>query len=159
MTRENTILHVGDKAPGFVLPDVRTGRNAVLADLLGRPLLVYFARGTWCPTCRRWMGIIAENMPRIEQLGASAVTIMAQRRERMQSDLKDASFPFPILCDEGRTVVKEWGVWVKANFESINIARPANFVLGTDGTIRFIHIASVQFEYAPLDEILTALAE
>ena len=45
------------------------------------------------------------------------------------------------------------GVYVRANFESINIARPANFVLDAAGTIKFMHIASVQFEFASFDDI------
>ncbi len=47
MARESKVIKVGDKAPGFALPDARTGEVVKLADLLGRPLLVYFGRGTW----------------------------------------------------------------------------------------------------------------
>lgn len=47
MSRENRILSVGGKAPDFALPDASTGRTVKLADLLGRPLMIYFGRGTW----------------------------------------------------------------------------------------------------------------
>lgn len=157
MGRENVLLKVGDKAPDFALPDALTGETVRLADLLGKPLLVYFARGTWCPTCRRWMGEIEKNMPELEKRGAGTVTIMAQNPARMQDQLKSHSYPFHVLADAGRTVVKEWGVYVKANFESINIARPANFVLDAAGTIKFMHIASVQFEFASFDDIFATL--
>jgi peroxiredoxin len=157
MAYENKVLKVGDKAPEFMLPNALTGKKVALTDLLAKPLLLYFARGTWCPTCRRWMEIIEQHMPDLEKRGAGTATIMAQRLERMQSDLKDSSYPFPVLSDADRAVVKEWGVYVRANFESINIARPANFVVDTGGTIRFIHIASVQFEYASFDDILSTL--
>ncbi len=157
MARQNTVLEVGDQAPDFSLPDALTGETVTLESLLGRPLLVYFARGTWCPTCRKWMSIIENNMPELEKRGAGAVVIMAQRAARMRDDLKDTHYPFPVLADADRKVVKEWGVYVKANFESINIARPANFVLDAAGTIRFMHISSVQFEFASLDDILATL--
>ncbi len=64
--------------------------------------------------------------------------------------------PLPVLADAVRTVVKDYGVYVRANFEPINIARPANFVLDAAGTIRFIHIASVQFGFASFVDILAA---
>ena len=157
MARENKALKVGDKAPDFALPNALTGETVRLADLLGRSLLVYFGRGTWCPTCRKWMSEIEKNMPELEKRGARAVTIMAQDPTRMQDYLKSHSHPFPVLADAGREVVKEYGVYVRANFESINIARPANFVLDAAGTIRFIHISSVQFEFASFDDILAAI--
>jgi peroxiredoxin len=157
VAHENRLLKVGDMAPEFVLLDSLTGKNVALTDLLERPLLLYFARGTWCPTCRKWMSIIEQHMPQLEERGAGTATIMAQRLERMHTDLAGAGYPFPVLSDADRTVVKEWGVYVRANFESINIARPANFVLDTSGTIRFMHIASVQFEYASFDDILGTL--
>jgi len=157
MARENEVLKVGDKAPDFALPDVLTGETVRLTDLLAGPLLLYFARGTWCPTCRRWMGQIAERLPELQKRGAKAVTIVAQRPAGAAADIKDSHYPFPVLADAERTVVRQYGVYVRANFESVNIARPANFVLDTQGNVRFIHIASVQFEFASWDDILSIL--
>ncbi len=157
MARENEVLKVGDNAPDFALPDALTGETVRLADLLGRPLLVYFGRGTWCPTCRKWMSEIDRNMPTLEKRHARVVTIMAQDPARMQEYLKSHPHSFPVLADAERRVVKEYGVYVRANFESINIARPANFVLDAAGTIRFIHISSIQIEFASFADILATL--
>ena len=157
MARENEVLKVGDKAPDFALPDVLTGETVRLADLLDRPLLLYFARGTWCPTCRKWMGQIAERLPELEKRGAGAVTVVAQRPAGAAADLKNDPYPFPVLADAARTVVRQYGVYVRANFESVNIARPANFVIDTQGTVRFMHIASIQFEFASWHDILSTL--
>jgi peroxiredoxin len=157
MARENKVLKVGDKAPDFALPDALTGETVGLAGLLGKPLLVYFGRGTWCPTCRTWMSEIEKNLPELEKREARAVAIMAQDPARMREYLQSHAYPFPVLADAGREVVKEYGVYVRANFESINIARPANFVLDAAGTIRFIHISSVQIEFASFADILAAI--
>jgi peroxiredoxin Q/BCP len=157
MALDNTVLKVGDKAPDFALPDALTGETVRLADLLEKPLLLYFARGTWCPTCRKWMSVIEKNMSELERRGAGAVTIMAQNPVRMRDQLRSHTYPFHVLADAERKVVKEYGVYVKANFESINIARPANFVLDAEGTVKFIHIASIQFEFASFDDILATL--
>jgi thioredoxin-dependent peroxiredoxin len=157
MARESKALKVGDQAPDFALPDAITGETVRLPDLLGKPLLVYFGRGTWCPTCRVWMGEIQKNMPELERRGAGTVTIMAQDPARMRSHLENHPYPFPVLADAGREVVKKYGVYVKANFESINMARPANFVLDAAGTVRFIHIASIQVEFARFEDILATL--
>ncbi len=47
MARESKVLKRGDRAPDFRLPEPRTGAEVRLYDLLGRPLMLYFGRGTW----------------------------------------------------------------------------------------------------------------
>jgi len=47
MPIDNRVLKVGDEAPGFELTDASTGEVVTLEDLLDRPLLINFGRGTW----------------------------------------------------------------------------------------------------------------
>ncbi len=47
MSRTSKILGVGDRAPEFSLPDAASGEEVTLSSLLGRPLMIYFGRGTW----------------------------------------------------------------------------------------------------------------
>lgn len=157
MGRENEVLKIGDRAPDFDLPDVLTGETIALTALLGNPLLLYFARGTWCPSCRKWMKQIADRLPDLERREARVAAVVAQQPKRAAADLRSDPYPFPVLGDASRTVVKEYGVYVRANFESVNIARPATFVLDSAGIIRFMHIASVQFEFASWHDIFAAL--
>ena len=75
------------------------------------------------------------------------MVILAQKRAGIAEFLKDHKYPFPLLSDEHRQVVKEWGVYVAVNFESFNIARPAQFILDPDGVIKFIYIGSIQTDF------------
>ena len=47
MPRKSRKLKVGDRAPGFKLEDAASGRQVALEDLLGKPLMIVFLRGTW----------------------------------------------------------------------------------------------------------------
>ena len=85
-------------------------------------MLLYFARGTWCPTCRKWMEIIRGKMAELEKRGPKTVTVMAQQPERMKEYLDRQDYPFSVLADAKREVVRQYGVYVRVNFESINIA-------------------------------------
>jgi peroxiredoxin len=157
MPHENPVLKVGDPAPAFEMPDVLTGNTVRSADLLGSPVLLYFARGTWCPTCRRWMDQMARRLPELEKRGVRVIAVVAQKAGSAGADLKNEPYPFPVLSDASRAVVKEYGVYVRANFESINIARPSTFVIDAKGVVRFMHVASIQFEFASWDDILSTL--
>ena len=105
------------------------------------------------------MSQIADHLPELEKRGARAAAVVAQRPASAARDLKDDPYPFPVLADAERTVVRQYGVYVRANFESVNIARPANFVIDAEGIVRFIHIASIQFEFASWTDILSTLDE
>ena len=105
------------------------------------------------------MGHIREFYPELEERGARAVVVLAEKQERIKTFLEKHSYPFPILSDSRREVVKEYGVYVRVNFESVHIARPANFVLDGGGIIKYIFIASIQTEYAPDSDIFAALDE
>ncbi len=105
------------------------------------------------------MGHIQDIYPEIERRGAGAVVILAEKLERIGAYLARRSYPFPVLSDAGRRVVKEYGVYVRVNFESVHIARPANFILDREGIIRYIFISSIQTEYPPDGDILAALED
>jgi peroxiredoxin len=47
MAKKSKVLKTGDAAPDFALEDAATGETVRLGDLLGRPLWLYFGRGTW----------------------------------------------------------------------------------------------------------------
>jgi len=105
------------------------------------------------------VGHIRDIYPELEKRGAKVVVIFAEKIERMRDYLEEHSYPFPFLSDGGRVVVKEYGVYVRVNFESVHIARPANFILDAEGTVRYIFIASIQTEYAKDEDLFTVLDE
>ncbi len=85
------------------------------------------------------------------------MVVLAQKREAIREYLEKHPHPFPVLADEKRRVVKEYGVYVRVNFESVHIARPATFVLDGEGVIKYIFIASIQTEYPRDEDIWAAL--
>jgi peroxiredoxin len=57
-----------------------------------------------------------------------------------------------------REVVKEYGVYVRMNFESVNISRPAEVIVDTDKTVKYIYVGSIQTDF-PKDEDVLALLD
>jgi peroxiredoxin len=100
------------------------------------------------------MGHIQGIYDEFEKRGARAVVILAESLPRMQEFLKDHQYPFPLLSDVRRVVTKEYGVYVRVNFESVNIARPADFILDADGTIKYNYIGRIQTDFPPDEDLL-----
>lgn len=102
------------------------------------------------------MGHIRGIYSEFEKRGARAIVILAESLPRMQEFLKDHQYPFPLLSDVRRAVTREYGVYVRVNFESVNIARPADFILDADGKIKYNYIGRIQTDFPP-DEDLFAV--
>ncbi len=75
------------------------------------------------------------------------LVVLAERLQHIREYLEEHPYPFPVLSDMSREVSKEYGVYVRVNFESVHIARPSTFILDPEGIIRYIFVASVQTEY------------
>lgn len=84
--------------------------------------------------------------------------VLAQTCERIHDALvrHGAAYPFPLLCDPERAVIKRYGVWHPIGVASFNTAHPASFLIGPDRRIRYAFVGSTQFARAPLDRILEA---
>jgi methyl-accepting chemotaxis protein len=77
----------------------------------------------------------------------------------MREFLRTHQYPFPVLSDVRREVVKAYGVYVRVNFESVNISRPAECVIDKDGVVRYMYIGRIQTDFPPDGQILTVLDE
>jgi len=96
---------------------------------------------------------------RIQKVGGM-VFVAAQKNGGMfnpQKFLDEHPVTFPFLLDEDRTVTKSFGVYQMLGIDAINIARPATFVVGNNGIIRYLYVGSSQVDRAPVEEVLNAL--
>ena len=84
---------------------------------------------------------------------------MAQKSEAVRRYIEETGLPFNILIDESRDVMRAYGVWHKVGLDAWNIARPALFVVESDGRIRYSFIADKQHEFPAHEVIVGALKE
>lgn len=85
------------------------------------------------------------------------VSVYCQKKEALASWFAERPVPFPVVADEDRSIAKRWDVYVRFNLESVHIARPASFVVGGDGALRFVRVGSNQFDRASLEDLWTAV--
>lgn len=86
--------------------------------------------------------------------------IAAQKRGGLIADpekyLHDHPAPAAFLLDEDRAVTKAYGVYRALGIDSVNIARPASFVIDKSGKICFLYMGSNQMDRASLDQVMYA---
>lgn len=148
-------LAVGDRAPGFTLPDA-TGRDVSLADRLeAGPVVLQFYRGDWCPYCNLHLRALQAALPDIRKRGASLIAISPQSPDHSLSLTEQAELEFDVLSDVDQHVIRDYRVQftLPADLQSVhldafnldlraqnadgswNLPVPATFVISADGKI------------------------
>jgi peroxiredoxin len=87
--------------------------------------------------------------------------VLPQPCERMAGAIKESKkgYPFPMLCDEDRAVIKKYGVWHPVGLDAFNTAHPACFLIDAKRKVRFSFVGRTQFSRAPLEKILATALE
>lgn len=101
-------VDVGDKAPGFELPD-HTGTPRTLEEFLGAPLVLYFYPGDFTPFCTREACHFQDAMGDLGDLGAQVVGISDDPPGKHAKFRKANDLTFPLLSDEGGEVIEAYG--------------------------------------------------
>lgn len=154
MPKRDTLLKIGDKAPVFELHSYR-GELMSLPQLLKQgKVLVLFFRGTWCPNCRKQLLNLTQEYQSFLKSKLQLIGIVCQDANNVKLWAEENKIPFPLLIDVERKIAKDYGVYVRLSFDSINIARPANFLIDTNGIVKFVYVSSHQWNRAATSDLL-----
>lgn len=167
---EQSILPVGEKAPGFALTD-SSGRLVKSSDLLALgPLILNFFRGRWCPYCITELEAWRDLYPIIRERGALLAAVSPQTTRQSDFTQGQHQIPFPLLNDDGCKLSEKFGLVytipsyhqqhyrnVLVNLPFVNgdqswkLILPATYVLAADGTVLFAE-AHADFRVRPEPE-------
>ena len=170
-------LTVGDRAPGFTLPDATGRRVSLLERLDAGPVVLQFYRGDWCPYCNLHLRALQAALPDIRKRGASLIAISPQSPDHSLSLTEQAELEFDVLSDIDQHVIRDYRVQftLPADLQTVhldtwaldlrvqnadgtwNLPVPATFVISPEARIV---AAGVEVDYRPRIEpsaILEAL--
>lgn len=111
-----SLLALGTQAPGFALPDVRTGETVRLSDFAGRKALLVLFLCRHCP----YVQLVEDGLARLARdyadTDAAIVAISANDPDAYPEDAPEglaaqagsAGFTFPYLFDEDQDVAKAY---------------------------------------------------
>jgi peroxiredoxin len=106
----STALAIGATIPAD-LPFVEHGRGPVTAaQLRGRPTVLIFYRGNWCPLCMAQVGEIADRWREIEELGAQVALVSPQDEPHTRALAARHDVAFRYLRDEGLAAARRLGI-------------------------------------------------
>ncbi len=157
---------LADRAAGvgdiIALPTLRT-IDDLPVDLVdaaaGRPVVLVFYRGGWCPYCNTTLRAYAEALPRIEAAGGALIAVTPESSGRAFGTAQSNDLRFAIAVDSGnrfakslglvfalpdelRPLYREIGIDLPAHNgdESHELPIPATYVLAPSGRVTWAHV-------------------
>ena len=140
-------LKPGKPLPAFTAVD-ENGGPLSSTDLRGRPSVLLFVRGTWCPFCSKQVQNLTKFYKEINESGAHLILITPKPLEttRRVADFFDVKFEF--WLDESLAIGKQLGLVQETGVPeeySREYGRdtlwPASLIVDSDGIIRHTELS------------------
>jgi peroxiredoxin Q/BCP len=134
-------VKAGQQAPDFTLPDA-TGRDVRLADLRGKPVVLYFYPKDDTPGCTKEACTFRDQYQDFQDAGAAVLGVSSDSSESHRKFAERHRLPFPLLADAGGKVRKLYGVPATLGL----LPGRVTFVIDAGGVVR--HVFNSQLDAA-----------
>jgi len=129
----------GQKAPAIELKTT-TGKKLKLADLKGRPVVVYFYPKDDTPGCTVEAKGFQAALPKFAKAGAEILGISPDGVDSHCKFAGKYGLQFTLLADEDHAIAEKYGVWVEKNMYGKRYwgVQRATFLVDADGKIAHV---------------------
>jgi peroxiredoxin len=122
----------GSAFPDTELIDATGQPTSVATVAAGRPAVVVFYRGAWCPYCNVALRTYQEHLaPELDHLGIALVAISPQTPDGSLTMQEKHELGFPVLSDPGNRIAAALGILTGPSDD----VRAAQSALGLDLTV------------------------
>jgi peroxiredoxin len=135
------MIRNGQQSPPLCLLDSE-GVEHSLESFAGKPLVLLFFRGTFCPTSRKSLGSWQDFSRSVNDLGFGILAISSDTHENHREFSAQYSIKIPILSDPDLAVSKSFEIYLDNNRNAGEYGEPALFLVDAKGRIAFSIISS-----------------
>jgi len=172
-----TTVKAGSNLEDFELLNVDGEPVSLHAVTDGKPAVIVFYRGGWCPYCNIALRAYqAELLPELERRGIALVAISPQLPDGSLSTAEKAELTFTVLSDPGARLAHKIGVaftpsdavletnrGLGLDLEQVNetadLPMPTVLIVDADRTVRFVDVAPDYTARTEVPVIIEALGD
>ena len=132
-------LKEGMKAPVFEGED-QNGNRVSLSDFKGKKVIVYFYPKDDTPGCTAQACNLRDNYNQLIEKGFQVIGVSTDSVKSHKKFEDKYSLPFPLIADEEKKIVGEYGVWGEKKFMGKNYmgTTRTTFLIDEEGNIKKI---------------------
>jgi peroxiredoxin Q/BCP len=105
-------LTEGEAAPDFEMP-ATGGRAVSLADLKGKPFILYFYPKADTPGCTKEACAFQEATPKLAEIDLAVIGVSPDKIKPIEKFSAKYNLTFPLASDDDHAVADRYGVWVE----------------------------------------------
>ena len=158
-------LRPGNPLPAFDAED-ENGNTVSSSQLRGKPAIILFVRGNWCPFCTKQVRNLANHYKRINDLDANLVFITPKPLETTRRVAEFFDIEFDFWLDADLAVCKQLGLVLPAGVPADakeeygeDTVWPTALVVDADNTIRYASLSKAIFDRPKPDELVRELSK
>jgi peroxiredoxin len=126
------VLTIGDPFPSVELLGAAGETTSVDIAASGRPAVVVFYRGAWCPYCNLTLRTYQQQLvPELDHRGIALIAISPQTPDGSLTMQEKNELSYPVLSDPGNRIATTLGILTGPS----TAARAAQATLGLDLTV------------------------
>jgi peroxiredoxin len=157
---ESVVLRVGQKAPGFELPDTE-GNVRSLGEFTGKGgVVLAFFPFAFSGVCDKEMCTFRDGFSELSSSGAQLVGVSVDSAFALKAFAQTYDLRFPLLSDFNKKVAKLYNVlqspWVGLDYKGV--AKRAVFLIDKKGTLRYKWVIDDPGKEPPYGEVMKAVA-
>jgi peroxiredoxin len=130
----------GMQVPDFTLPNAEN-KPVSVADFRGKPLLLLFVRGDWCPGCHIMLRTYERDRHQFQARGVQLLAVGPDPVGVNREMISRLGLNFELLSDEDLSVTQLFGIKnpfvVKGVGMDDGVPLPASFLIDATGIIRY----------------------
>jgi len=154
-------VSVGGIAPDFIATDAN-GHEFRLSGLRGRPVLMKFYRGYWCPYCVGELEQLNGFASEFEKLGMTLVAVSSDRVDELQPFLRKHKWRIQLLADPTLAVHRLYNVqsrkFAPRRGPFRDLAVPTTILIDKDGRVLWL-AQTTNFRIRPQADMVLARAK
>ena len=130
------LLKKGDKAPDFSLPNY-DGKEITLSDFKGQNIVLWFFPKASTPGWTAQGCGFRDEFQDFQNSGYTIIGVSADSPKKQAKFVDKYDFPFYMLCDESKNMLKDYKVWTLKKFmgrEYMGIVR-VTYIINSSGKI------------------------
>lgn len=152
-------LAAGSTFPAMSWPTPGGGKVDIAGGSGWRMLIVY--RGKHCPLCKKYFTALDSLLVGFQSLGVSVAAISADPKEKLEADLAEFKWRFPVGYGMSTDEMKRLGLYISeprsAQETDRPFAEPGLFVVNPEGKVQIVDISNAPFTRPDLAGILNGI--